>query len=477
MDSNTPKQIRYHGLDVLRGFAMILGVVLHACMFYVEGIGSSLGYEMTGKVPPTSWLIGNLFFFIHVWRMPFFFLLAGFFTRLMIKKRGIRKLLKNRFIRIFIPLIIGMVIYNVLGFDKLTSGNMHHLWFLRDLFLMYLIASLISYINRKTGFLTQLLSQIDGLFSSPKKILWLTVLILPMSFGGKIFGIFNNILTIIFLPPGPFFSFGLLFFFIGWFIHRNPQLLTALSKYWKIYLSVGIVFFVVMTSFLTISGNFSKKAENSGITQEQADEKFKEYRLKMGAMVKDGEITEEQANEKFKDYKLGVDSEVQDYEGRSEEQIENDGLAQLYALLFVIPAAILSPFATFLIILGFIGGAEIFFQKKRAWVRYLVDASYWIYIAHLFIIFAIADIILRNTEIHPILAVFVNVVASMLICIITYHIFVRHTPIGWILNGRIYRPFWFSKKTVDTFCKRCNTENTENAGFCANCGALLNSKG
>ena len=62
----------------------------------------------------------------------------------------------------------------------------------------------------------------------------------------------------------------------------------------------------------------------------------------------------------------------------------------------------------------------------------------------------------------------------MLICIATYHVFVRHTPIGWVLNGRIFRPFWFSKKIVDTICERCNTQNTENAGFCANCGALLN---
>ena len=441
------KKIRYHGLDALRAFAMILGVVLHAGMFYVEGIGSSLGYEMTGEVPPTSAGIGVLFFFIHTWRMPFFFLLAGFFTRLMIQKRGTRKLLNNRFVRIFIPLIIGMFIYNFLGYDQLTSGNMHHLWFLRDLLLMYLIISLLSYINRRTGFLEQLLPSIDRLFSSPTNLLWLIIPVVMISFIGKIFGLFNFIITFIHQPPGPFFVIGLFFFFIGWFIHRNPQLLSGLSKYWKIYLSVGIVCFVVMLSFITISDNFNKKVENSGINQEKTEALLKEYKGVIDGMVKDGKITEVEGDERTKSYKLDLDSQVQSSEGLSEKQI---GLTGLYALatLFVILGGIFGAFATFLIILGFIGSAEFFFQKDRAWGRYLVDASYWIYIAHLFIVFTIAGIILNNTEFHPVLAVFVNVIASMLIGIITYHIFVRHTPIGWILNGRINRPFWFSKKIV-----------------------------
>ena len=92
--------IRYHGLDALRAFAMIMGVVLHASMFYVKGIGTELGYELTGRLLiPTSETLGLLFFFIHSWRMPVFFLLAGFFARLMVQRRSTINLLKNAFIQ------------------------------------------------------------------------------------------------------------------------------------------------------------------------------------------------------------------------------------------------------------------------------------------------------------------------------------------------------------------------------------------
>ena len=51
--------MRYHGLDALRAFAMLMGVVLHASMFYVEGIGAELGYELTGRILiPTSETLG-----------------------------------------------------------------------------------------------------------------------------------------------------------------------------------------------------------------------------------------------------------------------------------------------------------------------------------------------------------------------------------------------------------------------------------
>ena len=52
ISSTKPTTTRYHGLDALRAFAMIMGVVLHAALLYAD---ADLAYEVTGKKDtPTS---------------------------------------------------------------------------------------------------------------------------------------------------------------------------------------------------------------------------------------------------------------------------------------------------------------------------------------------------------------------------------------------------------------------------------------
>ena len=66
---------RYHGLDALRAFAMILGIVLHSGMFYL-GSDDWNAYSQTG-VPEHNSIISVIFIFIHSWRMPIFFLMLS----------------------------------------------------------------------------------------------------------------------------------------------------------------------------------------------------------------------------------------------------------------------------------------------------------------------------------------------------------------------------------------------------------------
>jgi hypothetical protein len=99
---------RFHALDQLRATAMLLGVFYHALLFsnLISGgipgrfgpAGSRDGFD--GSMMMQEWL--------HSFRMPLFFLISGFFCRMMFQKYGIWKYLVRRWWRIGAPLLIGL---------------------------------------------------------------------------------------------------------------------------------------------------------------------------------------------------------------------------------------------------------------------------------------------------------------------------------------------------------------------------------
>lgn len=96
---------RRHDLDALRGFAMLLGVVLHANMSFLPGIKPIWGVEDICSSASHT-LLGHV---IHGWRMQLFFFISGFFTMMLWRKRGSKSLIVHRAKRIFLPLILAMV--------------------------------------------------------------------------------------------------------------------------------------------------------------------------------------------------------------------------------------------------------------------------------------------------------------------------------------------------------------------------------
>ena len=92
---------RRHDLDALRAGAMLLGIVLHAALAYT---GIPIWPTVDDAWPPFM-AINNI---IHGFRMPLFFLLSGFFTAMLWKRRGLGGLLIHRVKRILLPLVVGM---------------------------------------------------------------------------------------------------------------------------------------------------------------------------------------------------------------------------------------------------------------------------------------------------------------------------------------------------------------------------------
>ena len=107
---------RRHDLDALRAFAMLLGVVLHGIMSFIPGIGVIWAVEDSHA---SAWY-GVLLSFIHGWRMPLFFLVSGFFTAMLWRKRGLRELISHRFKRIFIPMLLAL--FTIIPLTWIVSG-------------------------------------------------------------------------------------------------------------------------------------------------------------------------------------------------------------------------------------------------------------------------------------------------------------------------------------------------------------------
>jgi len=93
---------RRSDLDALRGFAMLLGIALHVSLSF---FGAPWAVHDTQR----SDLLALGFATVHGFRMPLFFLLSGYFTMLVYRRRGLRSLLAQRLRRIFVPLVIALV--------------------------------------------------------------------------------------------------------------------------------------------------------------------------------------------------------------------------------------------------------------------------------------------------------------------------------------------------------------------------------
>ena len=95
-------RLRRHDLDALRAFAMLLGIALHASLSF-----STLPWIVHDT--RQSELYSLFMMAVHGFRMPLFFLVSGFFTAMLWRRRGLAALLKQRAVRILIPCLAGLV--------------------------------------------------------------------------------------------------------------------------------------------------------------------------------------------------------------------------------------------------------------------------------------------------------------------------------------------------------------------------------
>ena len=379
--------VRWHDLDAVRGLALLLGVALHASMSFIT---------------PQIWVIkdassapglGVLFFGIHMFRMTTFFVMAGFFAHMLMEKRGLGGFIRNRLVRVGVPLaafwpivFASIVTVMILAYAPAPGAApaaptpppgltpqtfpLTHLWFLYALLWLYagaIVLKLVTDVVRVGGVLGRMMDKVVGVLTRSDLIS--AVLILPAFVALYLspawmmwFGIPTPDTGVVINAPA-LAGFATAFGF-GWFLHRTPQLLGHLAKRWWVYLPAALIGTAICLNNLGISPVFTP--------------------------VK------------------GADH-------------------PLYLAVYLLTGWSWT--------LGLIGGAHALLKRENPVLRYLSDASYWIYIIHIPVLMGL-QLAVRNFD-GPAELKFAGVLlATVMIGLVTYQIMVRYTFIGAILNGR-----------------------------------------
>ena len=287
---------RIHSLDALRSFLMLLGVYFHLSLAYTT-FGDGDGWVR--DLNSTSPVFDYFFNILHYFRMHAFFLVAGFFGSLLYHKRGGRKMIFNRFKRIFLPLIVFVGPLHILIeyfrkfsavrndghniLDSLSiSANMIiqvlaespwelfpfttlHLWFLNYLFFMSLLAYLLKSIISKY---IKLHSLDDGNFISNAIRIMTSNLFLKPWMGTFIFCFFYGLFMMFLLKTAAqagaawwswlwffrwnatktFMAFGI-FYFIGWHMYHHKSLINLLGLKRQLSIFLTYSFFITGLMF------------------------------------------------------------------------------------------------------------------------------------------------------------------------------------------------------------------------------------
>ncbi|MEQ8936847.1 MAG: acyltransferase family protein [Amphiplicatus sp.] len=250
--SNTAAQISpavlerapyYADLDAARGMLMALGVVIHTANIYSPGASDVIPDPDGGAA--FTYIVEAM----HLFRMPAFFLISGFFCAMSLHKYGAGKVLRVRALRLLLPLVTTVLTFNVgalwllaragvvsLG-PPLSAGNalaefatvnwLLHLWFLVVLFAFVAISALLFAVARKKPpSISASFRSIDPLYLAPVFAL--------LSYGAPAFGAIAS--SVVYTPRvGALTVYTFLeyapYFIVGYYLFSRPEMMSKLRRY------------------------------------------------------------------------------------------------------------------------------------------------------------------------------------------------------------------------------------------------------
>jgi glucans biosynthesis protein C len=378
---------RFHALDNLRGVMMWLGIVFHVSILHTTYPTAPITLRDT----QTSLLADVQVGFIHAFRMPVFFILAGFFVCLLAQQRGLKEMLRHRFKRIALPFAmfwlllfpVTSVAYLAYLFRMSNGGwgielpqanssgataplDAMHMWFLWMLIWFCLMGAAVLKATQTLKFLSQpkLGLMLQALVTKPYAPL---VLALPL------------ILT------DASYSMGVL--------ETNTTVLPPLAQWlhYSLYFLWGMALFVYREQALTLFAQRRLSATLLGLL--------------------------------FFSVYLGL--------AHTHNQSPDD---IAYATVWL---AVFYSLGSWCLCLAWLGWFVHLLEQEIPFLSYLSQSSYWVYLLH-FPLTILIGTVLYQWDAAPVLKILLNVLFTTLVCVVSYELMVRRTFIGVFLNGKKY---------------------------------------
>ncbi|MBO3696986.1 acyltransferase family protein [Roseivirga sp. E12] len=366
------KSQRLHSLDALRAVMMLLGIVLHATEPYSLGKDPFWAKDPNGTHISMNYIFG----IIHIFRMPIFFMVAGFFGSMLFYDRGPRLMIKNRVKRILFPFVVFLLLLHpiLITVWTFTSETMrvgitsimttmtwlpevtYHLWFLYYLLMITALSfGLATLLKRAPGFTKRVVRVFEWLMRRKVIFIMLFSIILFLMLVWMWDTWISTPLS--FAPDVPVLLAYSMFYFIGWVLFKSKHFLDNMMRNDWLFTLLGVTVFTLR--FV-----------------------FRPY--------------------------------IDDV---------------LYGALNAI--------TVWFFVFGISGLFIRYASRYSARMRYVSDASYWVYLIHLPLTGLIPAFIFDWPI--PVFAKFlIVVIVTTVICFTTYHFLVRSTFIGKFLNGRKY---------------------------------------
>lgn len=390
------EQTRLHALDAIRGLALLLGLLIHGSMSFWIGL-EDYGFPISDNSKSLTLTYG--FYVLHMFRMAVFFLIAGFFAHLSLHRKGANGFMRDRLKRIALPMVLAWIpsmliivptvlwaaskLYGSEYMETLNAAQasapaspiLMHFWFLYYLLWFYCIATASSLLLKKLDEKERLMQALTKLLHFLCKARLLVLVASAIS--------------------------ALVFFqrdnWVFWAGIPTPT--EALWNEAPAFIIYGLAFFI---------GWVFDRERDCFVVLKNHWQQYLAVAVVMTAL-----------SIPLLDAQPFAITDVP------------DANKLLFALLYAM--------ASWCWIFGLVGVGMKYFDRENATRRYLADASYWIYLAHIPLLFFLQTLFM-GWPLHWVIKFPLILAIATGVLFWSYENWVRYSFIGRALNGPRQRP-------------------------------------